>query len=78
MDQESSVFLNFSQTSDHNKSYTSIPEFYVGRSVFITGGTGFMGKASFNSDHSTMPMKFHTNRGICTILFTHTLTGNGG
>jgi alcohol-forming fatty acyl-CoA reductase len=26
------------------ESYISIPEFYNGRSIFITGGTGFMGK----------------------------------
>lgn len=25
-------------------SYISVPEFYHGRSIFITGGTGFMGK----------------------------------
>lgn len=27
-------------------SFMSIPQFYAGRSVFITGGTGFMGKVS--------------------------------
>ncbi len=26
-------------------AYQSIPEFYAGKSVFITGGTGFLGKA---------------------------------
>lgn len=26
--------------------YVAIPQFYSGRSVFITGGTGFMGKVS--------------------------------
>lgn len=25
-------------------SYISVPQFYVDRSIFITGGTGFMGK----------------------------------
>lgn len=29
-----------------SSSYMSIPQFYAGRSVFITGGTGFMGKVS--------------------------------
>lgn len=24
--------------------YISVPQFYVDRSIFITGGTGFMGK----------------------------------
>lgn len=24
--------------------YTSVKDFYMGRSIFITGGTGFMGK----------------------------------
>ena len=27
-------------------NYVPIPQFYAGRSVFITGGTGFMGKVS--------------------------------
>lgn len=32
-------------TSDRmDDPYISIPQFYAGRSVFITGGTGFMGK----------------------------------
>lgn len=26
----------------------SVPQFYSGRSIFITGGTGFMGKVSWN------------------------------
>ncbi len=29
------------------ENYLSISEFYNGRSIFITGGTGFMGKVSF-------------------------------
>lgn len=34
-------------------AYLSVPEFYNGRSIFITGGTGFMGKVifSFNFQH---------------------------
>lgn len=26
--------------------YVTVPQFYSGRSVFITGGTGFMGKVN--------------------------------
>lgn len=26
--------------------YVAIPQFYSGRSIFITGGTGFMGKVN--------------------------------
>lgn len=34
-------------TSDRlTGEYVSVPQFYSGRSVFITGGTGFMGKVS--------------------------------
>jgi fatty acyl-CoA reductase len=33
-----------SSTELTNEDYVSIPEFYNGRSIFITGGTGFMGK----------------------------------
>ncbi|TMW48389.1 hypothetical protein DOY81_006518 [Sarcophaga bullata] len=35
---------NFEPYSSHSDDYVSIPQFYAGRSVFITGGTGFMGK----------------------------------
>lgn len=32
-------------TSDRlTAEYVTVPQFYSGRSVFITGGTGFMGK----------------------------------
>lgn len=32
-------------TSDRlTAEYVTVPQFYNGRSVFITGGTGFMGK----------------------------------
>lgn len=35
-------------TKDINDSdYTSIPEFYNGKSVFITGATGFLGKVRY-------------------------------
>ncbi|KAL5289055.1 hypothetical protein ACFFRR_009324 [Megaselia abdita] len=36
--------LNVEKYSENDKSYIPISEFYAGRSVFITGGTGFMGK----------------------------------
>lgn len=32
---------------DAGDDYISVPEFYNGRSIFITGGTGFMGKVSY-------------------------------
>ncbi|XP_037814873.1 putative fatty acyl-CoA reductase CG5065 [Lucilia sericata] len=35
---------NFERYTSHTNDYVSIPQFYAGRSVFITGGTGFMGK----------------------------------
>uniref|UniRef100_A0A1I8M522 Fatty acyl-CoA reductase n=1 Tax=Musca domestica TaxID=7370 RepID=A0A1I8M522_MUSDO len=35
---------NFENYSGSKDTYLSIPQFYAGRSVFITGGTGFMGK----------------------------------
>lgn len=38
--------LNAEKYSEYNKSYIPISDFYAGRSVFITGGTGFMGKVS--------------------------------
>uniref|UniRef100_A0A1A9X2G9 Fatty acyl-CoA reductase n=1 Tax=Glossina brevipalpis TaxID=37001 RepID=A0A1A9X2G9_9MUSC len=37
-----SNFENYSSCNEAN--YIPIPQFYAGRSVFITGGTGFMGK----------------------------------
>lgn len=38
---------NFEDYSSSNEAnYIPIPQFYAGRSVFITGGTGFMGKVS--------------------------------
>lgn len=39
VDQDQNLYVNF-----QNEPYVTIPQFYVGRSVFITGGTGFMGK----------------------------------
>lgn len=31
-------------TSSNFDDYMSVSDFYVGRSIFVTGGTGFMGK----------------------------------
>lgn len=39
VDQDQNMYVNFD-----SKAYTSIPQFYAGRSIMITGGTGFMGK----------------------------------
>lgn len=36
--------LNAEKYSGNDKDYIPISDFYAGRSVFITGGTGFMGK----------------------------------
>ena len=48
------IFSSSSSTSSTSKldnfidesNYIPVPQFYSGRSVFITGGTGFMGKVS--------------------------------
>lgn len=40
VDQDQNMFY------DTNGPILSIPEFYIDRSVFITGGTGFMGKVN--------------------------------
>lgn len=34
------MFMNFDMAEHINRPYVSIPQFYSGRSVFITGGTG--------------------------------------
>lgn len=44
VDQDQNMYANFDMTDDLKGAYISIPQFYAGRSVFITGGTGFMGK----------------------------------
>lgn len=38
------IFPTTSMSENTNMEQLSIPEFYKGRSVFITGATGFMGK----------------------------------
>lgn len=38
--------LNAEKYSENDKNYIPLSDFYAGRSVFITGGTGFMGKVS--------------------------------
>jgi alcohol-forming fatty acyl-CoA reductase len=40
----SAASTTFQTDKDAIDNYISIPEFYNGRSIFITGGTGFMGK----------------------------------
>lgn len=44
VDQDQNLYSNYDMTEDLKGPYISIPQFYAGRSVFITGGTGFMGK----------------------------------
>lgn len=46
MSDETTATMTFHDSSAKNASddYISVPEFYNGRSIFITGGTGFMGK----------------------------------
>lgn len=34
------MYMNFDMAEHINRPYVSIPQFYSGRSVFITGGTG--------------------------------------
>ena len=40
--EQQQVLVNHQIGSD----YISVPDLYHGRSIFITGGTGFMGKVS--------------------------------
>lgn len=45
VDQDQSMYVNLEVSKRLNGgTYLSVPQFYAGRSVFITGGTGFMGK----------------------------------
>lgn len=44
VDQDQNMYVNFDMSDELKGAYLSIPHFYSGRSVFITGGTGFMGK----------------------------------
>lgn len=46
MSDETTATMTFHDSSAKNAidDYISVPEFYSGRSIFITGGTGFMGK----------------------------------
>lgn len=46
IDREPNKLGSFNQANENTSSYLSVPEFYRDRSVFITGGTGFMGKVS--------------------------------
>lgn len=36
--------VDISSSDRLTAEYVTVPQFYSGRSVFITGGTGFMGK----------------------------------
>lgn len=40
-------YINFDMPQQMTGPYIPIPQFYNGRSIFITGGTGFMGKVSY-------------------------------
>lgn len=44
--------------------YISVPHFYADRSIFITGGTGFMGKVNYIITYSCM---FFLISDICFI-----------
>lgn len=54
VDQDQNMYDNFDEDVNVNVNvnenvdgpYVSIPQFYADRSVFITGGTGFMGKVN--------------------------------
>lgn len=48
VDQDQHLYANF----DVKEPYITIPQFYSGRSVFITGGTGFMGKVNIFMNYS--------------------------
>ena len=47
-----------------NEEYLSVPEFYNGRSIFITGGTGFMGKVCNLCRNNTVLSILYTVRLI--------------
>lgn len=51
VDQDQNIYVNYDMTNHIKRPYVSIPEFYAGKSVFITGGTGFMGKVSPAQSH---------------------------
>lgn len=53
--------------------YLSVPEFYNGRSIFITGGTGFMGKVifSFNFHHHHSLISFSYPCILLTFISFH-------
>lgn len=48
VDQDQNMYVNYDIANHMKRPYVSIPEFYAGKSVFITGGTGFMGKVRFH------------------------------
>lgn len=51
-------FVNFDMPQTMYGPYIPIPQFYNGRSIFITGGTGFMGKVSrFSSFFLMSPIR---------------------
>lgn len=54
VDQDQNMYLNF----DSKGPYISIPQFYAARSVFITGGTGFMGKVKLQFIFYVLNWKF--------------------
>lgn len=52
--------------SDFNK-LTPVQEFYKGKTIFITGGSGFMGKVSAN--------RFREKRKTCTNIIICSIAG---
>jgi hypothetical protein len=46
------IIVNEQASTSKIDDIISIPEFYNGRSIFITGGTGFMVKYSTNTNHN--------------------------
>ena len=40
----------FKMENNIGDNYVPVPQFFTGRSIFITGGTGFMGKVMFFFD----------------------------
>lgn len=43
-DEQDQILMNGIASERLSSDYVSVSQFYSGRSVFITGGTGFMGK----------------------------------
>lgn len=63
-DEQDNILMNGIASDRLTSDYVSVSQFYSGRSVFITGGTGFMGKVSV---YSKNPLNFSLIHNIYGI-----------